>query len=252
MESASSRRRCPQLRPCPAIPRPRIPQSSHRTSPSPHVLHTSHALASKAARALEALGQQQQRAFSEELGQQYKLVAGYVDEYTTLQVRERQCPTAPPTHSHLRRHSFHPHFSSIIPVQVDHLAQLQRRVEQLGASHDALLALKANPVEGVADQPASMIEALETQQRDARRSLASVVRDVDAILQGLSAATAGLPATLPPTSEPTKEFVARQHTKLAPYKPHAPGASSSFHDALSPGGADPLKERADDLLRAMV
>ena len=103
-----------------------------------------------------------------------------------------------------------------------------------------------------ADQPASMIEALETQQRDARRSLASVVRDVDAILQGLSAATAGLPATLPPTSEPTKEFVARQHTKLAPYKPHAPGASSSFHDALSPGGADPLKERADDLLRAMV
>ena len=31
--------------------------------------------------------------------------------------------------------------------------------------------------------------ALETQQRDARRSLASVVRDVDAILQGLSAAT---------------------------------------------------------------
>ena len=30
------------------------------------------------------------------------------------------------------------------------------------------------------------------------------------------------------------------------------GASSSFHDALSPGGADPLKERADDLLRAMV
>ena len=84
------------------------------------------------------------------------------------------------------------------------------------------------------------------------RSLASVVRDVDAILQGLSAATAGLPATLPPTSEPTKEFVARQHTKLAPYKPHAPGASSSFHDALSPGGADPLKERADDLLRAMV
>ena len=75
---------------------------------------------------------------------------------------------------------------------------------------------------------------------------------VDAILQGLSAATAGLPATLPPTSEPTKEFVARQHTKLAPYKPHAPGASSSFHDALSPGGADPLKERADDLLRAMV
>ena len=85
-----------------------------------------------------------------------------------------------------------------------------------------------------------------------RRSLASVVRDVDAILQGLSAATAGLPATLPPTSEPTKEFVARQHTKLAPYKPHAPGASSSFHDALSPGGADPLKERADDLLRAMV
>ena len=128
----------------------------------------------------------------------------------------------------------------------------QRRVEQLGASHDALLALKANPVEGVADQPASMIEALETQQRDARRSLASVVRDVDAILQGLSAATAGLPATLPPTSEPTKEFVARQHAKLAPYKPHAPGASSSFHDALSPGGADPLKERADDLLRAMV
>ena len=85
-----------------------------------------------------------------------------------------------------------------------------------------------------------------------RAGLASVVRDVDAILQGLSAATAGLPATLPPTSEPTKEFVARQHAKLAPYKPHAPGASSSFHDALSPGGADPLKERADDLLRAMV
>ena len=241
MESASSPRRCPPVPRNPTTPHPTLipPHIPH----SPHVLHASHALASKAARALEALGQQQQRAFSEELGQQYKLVAGYVDEYTTLQVRERQCPTAPPTHSHL---------SSILPVQVDHLAQLQRRVEQLGASHDALLALKANPVEGVADQPASMIEALETQQRDARRSLASVVRDVDAILQGLSAATAGLPATLPPTSEPTKEFVARQHTKLAPYKPHAPGASSSFHDALSPGGADPLKERADDLLRAMV
>ena len=67
-----------------------------------------------------------------------------------------------------------------------------------------------------------------------------------------AAASGGAMATLPPTSEPTKEFVARQHTKLAPYKPHAPGASSSFHDALSPGGADPLKERADDLLRAMV
>ena len=73
-----------------------------------------------------------------------------------------------------------------------------------------------------------------------------MVRDVDALLQGLAAATAGLPATLPPTAEPTKEFVERQHAKLAAYKTLAPHAA---HAAPGASGADHLRERADDLLR---
>ena len=85
----------------------------------------------------------------------------------------------------------------------------------------------------------------------ARAGSGSVVRDVDA-LEGAFGRHRRPPGDAAADVGADEEFVARQHTKLAPYKPHAPGASSSFHDALSPGGADPLKERADDLLRAMV